>query len=65
MNQILQAKDRELAEAQQQLRQQVRCHTCAHACVHVCVCVCVCVCVFGVGRKKLHEVCVYAECRVG
>ena len=33
---LLQAKDRELAEGQQQLKQQVRC-----------VCVCVCVCVGG------------------
>ena len=32
--QLVQAKDRELAQAQQQLRQQVS------------VCVCVCVCVF-------------------
>ena len=37
-DELLQAKERELAEAQQQLRQQVRC-------------VCVCVCVGGyVGR---------------
>ena len=39
---LLQAKERELAEAQQQLKQQVRC-----------VCVCVCVCVGGhVGRCR-------------
>ena len=41
---------------------------CVFVCVCVCVFVCVCVCVFGVGgrkRKKLHGVCVYAECRVG
>ena len=46
--QLVQAKDRELAEAQQQLRQQV---SCACACMlyrcacmmHECTCVCVCI----------------------
>ena len=46
--QLVQAKDRELAKAQQQLRQQV---SCACACMlyrcacmmHECTCVCVCV----------------------
>ena len=41
--QLVQAKDRELARAQQQLRQQVRCVVYAHVCVCVCVCVHVCV----------------------
>ena len=44
--QLVQAKDRELAQAQQQLRQQVRCCVCVCVRVHVRVCVCVCVCVY-------------------
>ena len=41
-DELLQAKERELAEAQQQLKQQVSC---------VCMCVCVCLFVGGyVGR---------------
>ena len=41
--QLVQAKDGELAEAQQQRRQQeVRCCVCVCACVHACVCVYVC-----------------------
>ena len=50
-DELLQAKDRELAEAQQQLKQQVSCVHVQYTFLYTCACMSIHVCVYYTGRN--------------